>query len=148
LPVVVFGLFVTVAEGQDAAGQEAGAENNVAVTKVETPNWWVDLTPEVMLLLSGRGLDATHVSCNLPTITVQRTQSSAGGKSRVTDEERILVAFNNAGEARELSVPVTDTPVQNVADISVLSGNASAVRAGNSIKISMPAQSITIFAVN
>lgn len=32
-----------------------------------------------MLLLSGHDLSATHVSCNLPTLTVSRTQSAAGG---------------------------------------------------------------------
>ena len=67
---------------------------------------------------------------------------------RVTDEERILVAFNNAGEARELSVPVADTPVQNVADFSLLSGSAGAYRSRNSVLINMPAQSLSIFALN
>ena len=37
------------------------------------------LTPEVMLLLSGHDLEATHVECNLPTLRVSRTQASAGG---------------------------------------------------------------------
>jgi neopullulanase len=67
---------------------------------------------------------------------------------RITDEERILVAFNNSTQARELSVPVSDTPVQNVVGLSVLSGNAVAVRSGNSIKMKIPAQSISIFALN
>ncbi len=62
------------------AGQEQRASNPApAVTKVEPPSWWVGLTPEVMLLLSGHDLEATHVSCNLPTLRVSRTQSSAGG---------------------------------------------------------------------
>jgi neopullulanase len=50
------------------------------VTKVEPPNWWINLTSEVMVLLSGRELEATHVSCNLPTLSVSRTQATAGGK--------------------------------------------------------------------
>ena len=50
------------------------------VNKIEPPNWWVGITPEVMLLLSGQNLEATHVTCNLPTVTVSRTQSSAGGR--------------------------------------------------------------------
>lgn len=33
-----------------------------------------------MLLLSGQDLEATHVSCNLPTLPVSRTQATAGGK--------------------------------------------------------------------
>jgi glycosidase len=62
------------------AGQQQKTSNPApAVTKVEPPSWWVGLTPEVMLLLSGHDLEATHVSCNLPTLRVSRTQSSAGG---------------------------------------------------------------------
>ena len=49
------------------------------VTKVEPPNWWIGLTPEVLLLLSGRGLEATHVSCNLPSLRVTRTEATARG---------------------------------------------------------------------
>ncbi len=37
------------------------------------------LTREVMLLLSGHDLEATHVGCNLPTLRVSRTQATAGG---------------------------------------------------------------------
>ena len=49
------------------------------VTKIEPPNWWIGLTSETLLLLSGHDLEATHVSCNLPTIRVMRTQATAGG---------------------------------------------------------------------
>jgi glycosidase len=59
--------------------QQTAPPNAPAVAKVEPPNWWLGLTPEVMLLLSGHNLEATHVSCNLPTLTVLRTQASAGG---------------------------------------------------------------------
>jgi neopullulanase len=66
----------------DALGrpQQVDKEVGPAVAKVEPPSWWVGLTPEVMLLLSGHDLDATHVACNLPTLRVARTQSTAGGK--------------------------------------------------------------------
>jgi glycosidase len=49
------------------------------VTKIEPPSWWTNLTPEVMLLLSGHYLEATHVVCNLPSVLVERTQATAGG---------------------------------------------------------------------
>jgi neopullulanase len=49
------------------------------VTKIEPPNWWIGLTPEVMLLLTGHGLEATQVSCNLPSLRVTRTQATASG---------------------------------------------------------------------
>ena len=62
-----------------AAPQQSSATSPVKITKVEPPNWWVGFTPEVMLLLSGQDLEATKVSCNLPTLRVSRTQATAGG---------------------------------------------------------------------
>jgi neopullulanase len=59
--------------------QQPAIDNSPAVTKVEPPSWWIGLTPEVMLLLSGRGLEATQVECNLSDILVERTQATAGG---------------------------------------------------------------------
>jgi neopullulanase len=53
--------------------------NAPVVTKVEPPSWWANLTPEVMLLLSGHDLEATRVVCNLPSILVERTQATAAG---------------------------------------------------------------------
>jgi neopullulanase len=64
----------------EARPQQTANESVLAVTKVEPPSWWVGLTPEVMLLLSGHDLEATHVGCNLPTLRVSRTQASADGK--------------------------------------------------------------------
>lgn len=49
------------------------------VQKIEPPNWWLDLTPDLLVLLSGRNLQATHVVCNLSNVSVSRTQSSANG---------------------------------------------------------------------
>jgi glycosidase len=63
-----------------ARPQQTEKEAGPAVTKVEPPSWWVGLTPEVLLLLSGHDLEATHVACNLPTLRVSRTQSTEGGK--------------------------------------------------------------------
>ena len=62
----------------------AGAQSPVAaaapvVRKVEPPNWWVGLTPDLMVLLSGRGLQANKVGCNLPDVIVLRTQATQGG---------------------------------------------------------------------
>ncbi len=54
-------------------------DNSPGITKVEPPGWWINLTPEVMILLSGRHLQATEVACNLPTLRVSRTQSTAAG---------------------------------------------------------------------
>ena len=61
------------------ARQENASPYAPVVTKIEPPNWWLHLTPEVMLLLSGRNLQATDVSCNLPKVIVEHTQSSFHG---------------------------------------------------------------------
>src|SRR5260370_23563197 len=63
-----------------ASPQQKASDKSPAVTKVEPPNWWAGITPEVMLLLSGHDLDATHVTCNLPTLRVSRTQATSGGE--------------------------------------------------------------------
>jgi glycosidase len=62
---------------QNPAQEKTG--NEPAVTKVEPPSWWIGLTSEVMLLISGHDLQANEVACNLPTVTVTHTQSAAGG---------------------------------------------------------------------
>ena len=62
-----------------AGPQQTVADSAPKVTKVEPPNWWVGLTPDVMVLLSGRDLEATHVSCNLATLSVSRTEATASG---------------------------------------------------------------------
>ncbi|MGB9435167.1 MAG: alpha-amylase family glycosyl hydrolase [Candidatus Acidiferrum sp.] len=46
---------------------------------MEPPNWWIGLTQDVMVLLSGKNLQATHAQCNLPEVDVSRTQSSVNG---------------------------------------------------------------------
>jgi neopullulanase len=73
LALVVFSASLTFA-------QEATNPDAPAIKKVEPPSWWVNLTPDVMLLLSGRNLQVTHASCNLPDVVVSRTQSTADGK--------------------------------------------------------------------
>jgi len=55
------------------------AENSPIVTKTEPPNWWIGLTPELLVLLTGEQLEATNVSCNMPNLVVERTQAAAGG---------------------------------------------------------------------
>lgn len=54
-------------------------DDSPVVSKVEPPNWWLRLTPDLMLLLRGQHLEATGVTCNLPSLVVERTQATAGG---------------------------------------------------------------------
>ena len=81
LPRSIFVVLVCLS-CRSGAARKAAAEcsaSTVKITKVEPPNWWVGFTPELMLLLSGQELEATKVSCNLPTLRVLRTPASAGG---------------------------------------------------------------------
>ena len=72
-------VLVSAAGEKPLRAQEGAKPDAPTVEKVEPPNWWVGLTPEVMLLLSGKNLRATHVSCNLRDVVVGRTQSSGDG---------------------------------------------------------------------
>jgi len=63
-----------------AAPKPGPTSSAPVVTKVEPPNWWVGLTPDLMVLLSGHGLQATKVACNLPDVVVLRTQATQGGE--------------------------------------------------------------------
>ena len=67
---------------------------------------------------------------------------------RESEEERIVVAFNNADQSRELRIPLADTPVQRAAAIELLLGEARAELAKGEIRVAMPAQSLTIFSLN
>src|SRR4029077_3928180 len=82
---VLFGLisFLAASLGADSLAWPrqvtSSPYNSPVVTKVEPPNWWLRLTPELMVLLSGSRLEATGVACNLANLVVERTQATAGG---------------------------------------------------------------------
>lgn len=76
IPLLLSAAFSPSAFSQAAA---PGGSDAPVVQKIEPPNWWVGLTPDLMLLLSGTNLQATHVSCNLNEVIVNRTQSTADG---------------------------------------------------------------------
>ena len=80
LPAAIFVFFLCSAASSAQTERPQQADVNApTVTKVEPPTWWINLTPEVMLLVSGHGLEATRVVCNLPSVLVERTQSTEGG---------------------------------------------------------------------
>ena len=59
--------------------QRAADPNAPVIRKVEPPSWWIGLTTDVLVLLSGTNLQATHAACNLPEVLVRETQSSIEG---------------------------------------------------------------------
>src|SRR5713101_7262354 len=68
--------------------------------------------------------------------------------AREAEEERLVVAFNNADQRRELRIPLADTPAQGAAATGLLFGEAKAELAGSELRITMPAQSLSIFSLN
>src|SRR5215472_3044818 len=75
--LTAMGLFFPATRVVEA--QEPPNPNAPVVKKVEPPNWWVGLTQDVLILLTGKNLRATHSQCNLPEVLVNRTQSSGNG---------------------------------------------------------------------
>jgi glycosidase len=68
--------------------------------------------------------------------------------ARESEEERLLVVFNNSSTAREIDVSLQDTPLQGVVIANRLFGYGSVKRAGTELHIDEPAQSISIFILN
>src|SRR5260370_31223027 len=65
--------------------------------------------------------------------------------ARESEDERIVVAFNNADRPREIRIPLAGTPVQGAAEIALLLGEAKGELAGNELHPTLPAQSLSIF---
>ena len=65
--------------------------------------------------------------------------------ARESEEERLVVAFNNADQPRELRIPLADTLAEKAAAIELVFGEAKAELADKEIRMTMPAQSLSIF---
>jgi len=64
---------------------------------------------------------------------------------RESEDEQILVAFNNSAHSLALSVPLSDTPAQGGAGLSSLFGTATAKVANKEALLNLPPQSLSIF---
>lgn len=71
-------LSVLVAGPYSAFSQQA-PDHSPAVIKMEPPGWWINFTPELMVLLYGHDLVAREVVCNMPEVVATRTQSAHQG---------------------------------------------------------------------
>ena len=79
IPAFVAILLGIASANLSAQNEQVSERNAPVITKIEPPSWWINLKPDVMLLLSGRNLEATRVMCNLPSVVVERTQATSGG---------------------------------------------------------------------
>ena len=67
---------------------------------------------------------------------------------RESEEDQVVVAFNNSDQPRELRVPLKGTPTQKAVETVLLFGEAKAELAGGEIRLTMPAQSLSIWGLN
>jgi len=67
---------------------------------------------------------------------------------RHTEEDCVLVIFNNSGKARSLTISQTNTPLANHSRIKNLYGDATVASTGTELKVTAPAQSVSIVFVD
>jgi hypothetical protein len=67
---------------------------------------------------------------------------------RESEEERVLVVFNNSSKAREFPLAVGDLPAQGSPGMKLLFGDGVAEIAVKGIRIRAPGKSISIFELN
>jgi glycosidase len=64
---------------------------------------------------------------------------------RESENEKLAVAFENGTKARDLTIPVKDTPAQGVRSLKAIFGEGQAESAALGIKVHLPSQSLTVF---
>jgi neopullulanase len=70
------------------------------------------------------------------------------GFIRQTDDERLLVVFNNGVKSRTITIPEADTPLANTLRTTILYGEGTAQATGKEMKITSPSQSVSIFSLD
>jgi glycosidase len=66
---------------------------------------------------------------------------------RKTDDETLLMAFNNSSKSKALTVSLAHTPVSSATSISLLFGEAQSDLAGSQLKLNLPPQSLSIISM-
>jgi len=66
---------------------------------------------------------------------------------RESDDEKLVIAFHDGTGPKTLTVMLRDTPAASAAGISTLFGEGQADLAGQQLKLVLPAQSLTVFAL-
>jgi glycosidase len=91
-----------------------GAAQSPVVHKIEPPNWWVNYTPELTLLLTGEHLNGVHVESAIAGATVLGSDASANGHYcflhlRLSPDLKpgnIDLRLLSAGGSTQISLPV------------------------------------------
>jgi len=73
---VILSCLLTLPAG---AQSDARSRQIPAVRKIDPPNWWVNYTPELTLLLTGENLNAARVESSAKGVTVVGAEASSNG---------------------------------------------------------------------
>lgn len=66
---------------------------------------------------------------------------------RESSEEKLLVVYNNALSARDLKIPLQDTPLENAQKLDLIFGGAAATVQEHEVRLRLGPQSIAVFKV-
>jgi glycosidase len=66
---------------------------------------------------------------------------------RESDEEKLVVAFHNGKSAREMTIELHDTPGKQAGGVSALFGTGQADLAGQELRLHLPPESLSVFAL-
>jgi glycosidase len=66
---------------------------------------------------------------------------------RESAEEKLLVVYNNAPKTRELDIPVENTPLEAARELQTVFGNSAAELVSGKVRVSLPAQTLSVFSV-
>jgi glycosidase len=64
---------------------------------------------------------------------------------RETEEDKLVIAFHNGAQPRDLNIPLHDTSAQEAEGAAILFGNAQADVLARTLHLHLPAQSLSIF---
>ncbi len=99
-------------------GESAVRETRAAqpkVLRVEPPNWWVGLKPDLMLLITGESLEGMRAKVDYPGVKVVRSKAQPGGRylflwldidASAKPGEVSIVLERNGAKAQTLAFPL------------------------------------------
>ena len=67
--------------------------------------------------------------------------------ARVCRKRKLLVVYNNAPKTVELNIPVENTPLETAHQLQTVFGNSAAEIVGGNVRVSLPAQTLSVFSV-
>jgi len=66
---------------------------------------------------------------------------------RELPEEKLFVVYNNSSSSRELTIPLAGTPLETAQQLQTVFGNSAAQLVSGQVRVTMPAQTLSVFRV-